>query len=173
MDFISNHFSVSKEAEITLEANPDTVSAITASSWKSCGFNRLSLGAQSMEDNILKFLAGHIMQKPIKTLMRLSEKPVLTILIVDLMFSVAEENITESLNRIISLSPEHISAYNLTIEENTLLYIKNSNGKYEAPGDDEQLDIYRKVKATLEKEGFIQYEVSNYGSPGNISANII
>lgn len=157
------------ETEVTIEINPGTVNKLKLQEYYNAGVNRLSIGLQSTDDNILKKLGRiHTYEQFLETYTIAREVGFKNIN-VDLMIGLENQNIEllgKTLNDIISISPEHISVYSLIIEEGTKLYEKYINNKLNLPNDETERQMYWLVKGKLEEAGYIHYEISNFGKKG-------
>ena len=166
MDSISTTFRISHNAEITFEANPGTLTRDKAMAFKSCGFNRVSLGLQSIHEKEMKKLGRiHTYQDFLTTFSLLREVGFANIS-VDLMYGIpyqTKESFAESVRALVSLSPEHISTYGLMVEEGTPFY---NDSKLELPTLDEECDMYDLGRAILADAGYEHYEISNYARAG-------
>lgn len=167
---IKENFNISKDCEVTFEANPESVTEDFAKSCFEEGFNRVSLGLQSAVLKELKIL-GRIHDKEdfsnaIKILKNAGFKNISG----DIMLSIPSqtmESLDETLDFILSLDLNHISAYGLKIEEGTPFYKNIEN--LDLPDEDEQVKRYLHTVERLEKAGFYQYEISNFAKEGFIS----
>ena len=169
LEKIYNTQPVSADAEITLEANPDDLSQEKLRDFKSVGINRLSIGIQSFDDEILKYFnRSHTAEAAVHSVAAAQANGFDNIS-VDLIYAVPGltlESWKRNVEQAISLAPQHISAYTLTIEEKTAFGKWYSKGKL-IPVDEqtaaEQVDL---LVTTLAKSGYRQYEISNFALPG-------
>jgi len=150
-------------AEFTIECNPATVDTEKAALWQRAGVNRLSLGVQSFDDAMLAVLGRvHTTAQATDTFHLLRDAG-FTNLNLDLMFGLPGQTMSQwrdTLDRALALSPEHISAYSLTLEEHTAFW-----GRVQL--DDElQWAMYEQLIATLTASGYHHYEISNFTKPG-------
>jgi len=171
-DFISHvksNYKTTDDIEVTIEANPETITKEKLNAWKDGGVNRLSMGTQSFNDKeLIKLGRGHDSKKSEESI-QLAREAGFTNLSLDLIFALegqSKEDFLFSLNKVISFKPEHISLYGLTIEEGTLYHTKHSEGTLKTMADDKELDLYKTAIETLETYGYIQYELSNFSLPG-------
>ena len=168
-DSIFASFNVMPNAEITIEANPCTVTGALARGLKSAGFNRVSLGAQSFSDLELSSLGRlHTSSDTEKSFKFLRDAGFSNISL-DLMYAIPEQTmdtLSTSINRVLNLSPEHISCYGLKIEENTPFDVMLSRGEIAEKSDDEYADMYDLICKKLTGAGYVQYELSNFSKPG-------
>lgn len=162
-------FIVDKDAEITLEANPDDLSFEKLVEFKALGINRLSIGIQSFQDKVLKFLnRAHDSVASIDSV-KCARAAGFHNISIDLIYAIPGQTDDEwraNIRQTLALHPEHISAYALTIEEKTAFGRWAAHGKLKTVDDDlaaKQLEI---LVEELEKSGFEQYEISNFSKPG-------
>ena len=178
MDQIYKSFQVYEDAEISIECNPGTVTAAKLQAYRRAGINRLSIGLQSTNNTELKTLGRiHTYEQFLKTY-ELARNEGFTNINVDLMSGLprqSAESFADTLQRVIRLKPEHISAYSLIIEKGTPFYEKYKFDmvRQEAGMKTEELptedDTYKMLKLTqrvLAKAGYERYEISNYAKPG-------
>ena len=161
--------NVSKEAEITIEVNPGTVTLEKLKKYKNCGINRLSIGLQSTQDNLLKMIGRiHNFEQFLETYQMAREVGFKNIN-VDLMLGLPNQKISdlkESLEKVLELEPEHISVYSLIVEENTPIFDKIEKNELILPKEEIERNMYWYVKDTLELNGFHHYEISNFAKKG-------
>lgn len=166
---IKNSFLVKEKSEITIEINPGTVTKEKLEDYKKAGINRISIGLQSTNDRILNLIGRiHTYEKFLETYKLVKEVGFENIN-VDLMLAIptqTESELLESVKKIIELNPNHISLYSLILEENTELEKMISSGKLELINDKVERTMYWKTKSLLEKNGYIQYEISNFAKKG-------
>lgn len=167
--FIIGHFSVLEDCEISLEANPDSISNIKAVAYKKMGFNRISLGVQSLNNKHLQILgrphSAHDAQKAYHSLRSAGFANIS----LDFMWAVPEQRLKtwlDDLKNAVKLSPEHISAYGLSIEDGSYFDLLNKDGKLKLACEQEQAQMYKTGSAILEEAGYMQYEISNYAKMG-------
>ena len=167
---IRKSFDVSPDAEITFEANPDSVTDKLLRRLRSEGFNRVSLGIQCDDDSILKTLGrAHTYSQAVDAV-KLIRKRGFRNLSVDLMFGLPGQTVStwlKTLRNVLSLKPEHISCYGLKVEENTPLY--GNKDFYNLADDDTQADMYLGAVELLAEQGYRQYEISNFCRKGHVS----
>lgn len=160
-------FDLTSVKEITLEANPETVSKTKFSEFKELGINRISMGAQSFNDKTLKILGRVHNSKKIYEAFSILRSVGFSNVNLDLMFALPGESITDTMNSLkkaIKLGPEHISYYSLTIEEGTNFY-RNRN-YLDLPGEKEQYREFSEGIKLLESNGYKRYEISNFALNG-------
>lgn len=169
MDAIAASFCVLGDAEITLEANPGTVTKATLKELRNLGINRLSLGVQSFNDSLLKRLGRiHTAEEAIHTVAAAREAGFANINL-DLMYGIPGQTLChwlDSLEQVVRLQPEHIAAYSLIIEAGTPFGQWHKQGILDVPDEDDTADMMEITSVFLEREGWLWYEVSNYAKPG-------
>lgn len=157
--------------ETTIEANPDDFSPEIADCWKECGVDRISMGVQSLNDAELKAIGRrHDSRRAIEAFNILRER--FDNISLDLMFGLPKqtiETLTESIDGIIGLSPEHISAYSLTFEERSALTRLRDSGRIAETAEDISVGMFRLIDSRLADAGYERYEISNYSKPGRRS----
>ena len=167
---IRKSFDVASSAEITFEANPDSVTDRLLRRLRSEGFNRVSLGVQCDDDEILKKIGRpHNYQQAVEAVKKI-RKAGYRNLSLDLMYGLPGQTLDawlETLENVLSLSPEHISCYGLKVEEGTPLYDYQEFCKL--ADDDTQADMYLSAVEILKNHGYRQYEISNFCKKGNVS----
>lgn len=163
------NFVLSQDVEITIEANPGTLTEEKLGLTKQAGVNRLSLGVQSFDEQLLQQLGRiHTAQDVINNY-ALLRKLGFDNLSFDLMFALPGQSLQEwesTLQQAIELGPEHISTYNLKIEANTVFGQWLKEGKIEKVDQELDLAMYRRTIELLEQNGYSQYEISNFSKPG-------
>ena len=161
--------NIRKNAEITIEVNPGTVTEAKLKDYKECGINRLSIGLQSTKDELLRQIGRiHDYNQFLETY-KLAREVGFENINVDLMIGLPNQKIMdlkESLNKIIELQPEHISVYSLIVEEGTPISKKIQSGELTLPNENEERNMYWYVKNTLELSGYNHYEISNFSKKG-------
>lgn len=173
MKCIKKYTDLSKKAEITMECNPESADFKFLHGIRKIGINRVSFGIQSAHDDEL-FMLGRLHNfKGACEAVEKAKKAKIENISVDLMYGLPGQTMEkwqESVEKIIALEPQHISAYALKLEEGTPLFkaiISDKNEEYGAiPDDDLQADMYFYLVDRLEKSGFTQYEISNFAREG-------
>ena len=164
---IRRSFDVVEDAEITFEANPDSVSDKLLRRLRGEGFNRVSLGIQCDDDEILKKIGRpHNFSQAVAAVQRI-RKAGFKNLSLDLIYGLPGQTLTawqDTLSRVLTLMPEHISCYGLKVEEGTPLY--EYKDFCNLPDDDAQADMYLAAVEILRSRGFRQYEISNFSRKG-------
>lgn len=166
---IYSNFNIKRDAEITMECNPGTLNKVKLKAIKSLGINRLSMGLQVTQDHHLKYIGRiHTYEQFEKNYKDAIEVGIDNIN-VDLMYSLPNQSFDEwkeTLNKIINLNPSHISAYSLILEEGTKFYDMYLNKEFELNDEEVDISIYNYTIDTLYKNGYHQYEISNYAKEG-------
>ena len=158
-------FNVSENTEITLELNPDDSNAEYLSELKNIGINRLSIGSQTFNDNILNLIGRRHNSEQIIKAVNEAKSAGFTNISLDLIYGLPSQTILllqKDLEKITSLNIQHISTYGLKIEEQSAF---GMNPPENLPDDDIQADMYEIINKTLESEGFLRYEISNFSKP--------
>ncbi len=154
--------------EITIEVNPGTVTKEKLLDYKKVGINRLSIGLQSTNDRLLKQIGRiHKYQDFLQTY-NLARNVGFTNINIDLMLGLPNQSIKdlkESIEKVISLQPEHISIYSLIVEEGTKLHKQIETGELQLPEEELERKMYWYIKSKLELAGYKHYEISNYAKP--------
>ncbi|MBE6985099.1 MAG: radical SAM family heme chaperone HemW [Ruminococcaceae bacterium] len=167
LDEIHRSFRLSTQMEVTLEANPDSVSLKSMKKLIRAGFNRISIGVQSDDDAMLKKLGRPHTFQQAKQAMEFARKAGFANISLDLMYGLPNQNRTaweQTVQNIIALRPEHISCYALKVEEGTPLWnYKDCAG---LPDDDTQADMYLAACRLLAEYGYEHYEISNFCKKG-------
>ncbi len=167
LSIIRRSFDVTADAEITFEANPDSVTPRLLRRLRGEGFNRVSLGVQCDDDRILEEIGRpHNFDQAITAVERI-RKAGFKNLSLDLIYGLPEQDLEsweKTLRNVISLAPEHISCYGLKVEEGTPLYA--CQDMVNLPDDDMQADMYLAMVEILRTKGYRQYEISNFSRRG-------
>lgn len=166
---IKDNFNIMKNAEITIEINPGTVNKQKLQKYLEIGINRISLGLQSTDDELLKLLGRVHKYKDFEEIYKLAREVGFKNINVDLMLGLPSQSISvleKSLDEIISKNPEHISVYSLIVEENTQMFNLVEKGELKLPNENLEREMYWKVKHILEKNGYNHYEISNFAKKG-------
>ena len=168
---VKKHYHLSRDAEITLEANPDS-----AGDWRAlralrrAGMNRLSLGVQSADDGLLRTLGRPHTFAQAEEAAAAARRARIRNLSLDLIYGLPGQDLTgwkDTLERAAALEPEHLSCYGLKVEEGTPLW--DMQEKMDLPDDDAQADMYLWTVERLGALGYEQYEISNFARPGRAS----
>lgn len=166
LKLIFKNYPVNNDAEITIECNPDDLTENKLTAFKKIGVNRLSIGVQSFNDSDLKFMnRSHDAKKAIESI-ELSKKIGFKNINVDLIYGLPNQTLTEwknNLEIIFNLGVQHLSAYSLTIERKTSLYYLIKKRKIEMITEKEIIDQFNLLQTKAKQNGFIHYEISNFG----------
>jgi oxygen-independent coproporphyrinogen III oxidase len=166
---LSRNFSISENAEITLETNPGTVDIKKLRDFKSAGINRVSFGIQSFHEKDLKFLTRIHDASQARDNVRNAFKAGFDNVSFDLIFALpgqTPESWKSNLVQALELEPTHISCYSLIVEPNTPLYRMVEAKQVTPLAVDEDADMYEETMSVLADAGFEQYEISNFAKPG-------
>ena len=166
---IKENYRLSPSAEITIEANPDDLTPEYLATLRSLSFNRLSMGIQSFDDAQLKAIGRRHTAERARQAVKDARTAGFENISIDLMFALpssTSEQWQESIKQAIELRPTHISAYNLTYEEETPLYRALQQGKIEAVDEEENLKQFEILIEQLAAAGYHHYEISNFALPG-------
>ena len=163
---IINKFNLSQNCEITLELNPDDINEDYARNLINIGINRLSIGSQSFNNNILNLIGRRHNAEQIIEAVKIAKNIGFKNISLDLIYGLPTQTIDDlqyDLNIIKSLDIQHISTYGLKIEEGSYFY---QNMPKNLPDDDLQADMYLGINEILENSGYHRYEVSNFALKG-------
>ena len=171
MEHVRKAFHVAEGAEISMEANPGTVTREKLTDYRRAGINRLSFGLQSANDRELKLLGRIHTWAEFLESFHLARECGFTNINIDLMSALpgqTRESWKDTLKRVTDLNPEHISAYSLIIEEGTPFGEKygSEEGRKFLPDEDSEREMYHETKRFLRDCGYERYEISNYAKPG-------
>lgn len=169
---IKKSFVLAEDAEITIEANPGTMEAEKAEALKKIGFNRLSMGVQAWQNRLLSTLGRIHTIEAFQSNYQVARKAGFDNINVDLIFALPTqtfEDWKETLDKITSMNPEHISAYSLIIEEGTPFYEAFQKGELLEIGEELDREMYHYAVSFLEEKGYGQYEISNFAKVGRES----
>ena len=166
---IKSEFEVSEDCEITIEANPDTVTEDLLTKLREGGFNRISFGMQSAVPHVLATLDRTHKPEGVNKSVELARKTGFDHISVDLIYGTPGESIADweiSVNSALSMAIDHISAYALIVEAGTKLSNQVKRGEIVMPADDETAEKYRIADDLFASAGFNWYELSNWAKPG-------
>ena len=168
---LRKHFRICKDAEITLEANPDSVDLRSLKQLRRVGFNRISLGVQSACDTHLRDLHRPHNFQQTRDAVDAARKAGFDNLSLDLIYGLPDQDMAswqDTLEQVLALEPNHLSCYGLKVEDGTPLSQRVTDGLI-LPDDDLQADMYLHAVDRLAQAGFTQYEISNFAQPGRES----
>ena len=169
---LEKSFEIAPDAEITIEANPGTVTIEKLEAYRACGINRISFGLQSANNEELKLLGRIHTYEEFLESFHLARECGFDNINVDLISAIPKQTLAsweETLKNIIALNPEHISAYSLIVEEGTPfanMYGEGCPGEQDLPSEEEERKIYYRTKEMLKDAGYNRYEISNYAKEG-------
>ena len=167
---VDQHFKIANDAEISLEANPGTVSLDSLTDYRSVGINRLSLGLQSCEEHQLRKLGRLHTSAEGNDAIRWARQAGFDNISIDLMFSLPGQthaDLQKELCYFLKLGAEHLSCYGLTAEADTPLHQQIASGKLSLPADDFYSDAFMQIHERLASAGYAHYEIANYAQPGH------
>ncbi|MFA5354460.1 MAG: radical SAM family heme chaperone HemW [Thermodesulfovibrionales bacterium] len=170
MESIRERFSLTPGAEVTIEANPRTLSPEKAEGLLEAGINRISIGVQSFNDAELLALGRSHNTGDALRAVEIAQKSGFTAISLDLMYGLPGQGMPEweqSLAVALELGPVHISAYELTPEEGTPLHAGLSRGEITIPGEETIEEMYHRTIDMLAARGYRHYEISNFALPGH------
>jgi oxygen-independent coproporphyrinogen III oxidase len=172
IEMLHRHFRMADGAEISVEANPGTVDLDKLRVLKEGGVNRLSFGVQSFSNDLLVKLGRLHDRDAVYKSWELARKAGFESINLDLMFGLPDQTVEAlqaSLDALIAIGPEHVSAYSLKVEEGTPFYTWHNRGQLILPPEDDEVRMYELVIDTLTANGYEMYEISNYAKPGHRS----
>jgi len=165
MGVLFQNFSFSRDPEITIEANPDDITKEKTALFQDLGFNRISLGVQSLNEKELRFLQRRHSAKKAEEAIEVIRTSGYTNLGIDLMYGLPGQDESvwmATLRRIVGYNPAHISCYQMTISEGTPFYRMLRQGRIQAPGKERERAFFLLTSAYLEENGYVHYEISNF-----------
>jgi len=168
LGLIRAKFVLSADAEVTIEANPEDVTAEAVDAWTGAGINRLSLGAQSFHDKVLTWMHRTHDAKQIKESVRVAREGGVDNISLDLIFALPPEidrSWSDDLDAALELEPQHVSLYGLTIEPATPLSRWIDQRRVSTTGEDRYAEEFLLAHERLMSQGFAHYEVSNFALP--------
>lgn len=174
LDAIRKLYIIKEDAEITLEANPDDLTREKLIELKEAGINRLSIGVQSFIEEELKWMNRSHTAAQSTDSVRMAQEAGFENITIDLIYGSKFQNHEtwqRNLDMAFSLDVPHISAYNLTIEERTVLGNHYSKGKEPAINDQFSMECFEILIAQSKANGFLHYEISNFAKPGFIAVH--
>lgn len=172
VEFLREKLPFVLEPEITMEANPHSLTYEGAQILAAAGVNRVSLGVQAFQNSLLQGIGRvHLVEQIEESVVNLRRAGITNINL-DLMFGLPEQSNTqwqETLARATALKPSHLSCYGLILEPGTPLFEWHAAGLLDVPNDDVQAEMYEITQTFLKQAGYGQYEISNYALPGRES----
>ena len=167
IDTIKTHYRMADDVEITIEMNPDTAREDKFQEYITTGINRLSIGLQSADDDELERIGRIHDYRTFEKAYELARRAGFRNINIDLMAALPEQDVDSyerTLKKVTSLTPEHISAYSLTLEEGTPLYVHRD--MYRFATEEEEREMYALTEKILGSCGYHRYEISNYALDG-------
>ena len=169
MEGLFDHYAFSPDTEITLEANPDDLSPERPGQIRSLGFNRISLGVQSFDDGELALLGRRHTARQAERVVDEIRSGGFSNLGIDLMYGIPGQTLDgwiRTLNRGLAFQPEHLSCYQLTIAKGTPFARMQEQGTFLPLGEEMERAFFLATAEHLEKNGYTQYEISNFARNG-------
>lgn len=169
MDEVYKNFRVEKQAEISMESNPGSLTREKIEIYKASGINRVSMGLQSADEEQLKELGRIHSYKEFEQNYHLLREVGYKNINIDLMFGLPQQTLRDwkqTLEQVIALHPEHISIYSLLIEEGTPFYEQSENNELVLPDEELERRMYWEANRILQEKGYEHYEISNYSKKG-------
>jgi oxygen-independent coproporphyrinogen III oxidase len=173
MTMVHRHFAVAPDAEITIEANPNDLSRERLIHLRSLGFNRLSLGVQSFDDDVLGFLGRRHSAEAARRSIALARQAGFDHISIDLIYGIPgqkQQAWFATLREALRLAPEHLSCYQLTIKEETPFFARMQEGALHSCTEEEQAELFSATSALLEEHGYSHYEVSSFCRSDSLQA---
>ncbi|HWP23467.1 MAG TPA: radical SAM family heme chaperone HemW [Candidatus Binatia bacterium] len=170
--WVAATFPIEADHEITLEANPGTVDSENFAGYRDAGVNRISVGVQSFQPRLLKFLGRIHSAGEARRAMAIVKAAGFENFNLDLIYASPSQTLAElsaDLDEALEFRPPHVSAYNLTFEEGTPFYHDYRNGKMTSLGEDEEIAMAELIEQKLGDAGLQRYEISNYARPDHRS----
>ena len=169
LSLIAKHISLSNVKEFTSEANPDELTREKLRALLNGGVNRLSMGVQSFDQELLKKIGRTHSNEHVYETIALAKEVGFTNISIDLMYGLPGQTMEQwedTLNKAMALNLPHYSAYSLIVEPKTIFYIQYAKGKLVLPSEDLEAEMYDVLMTTMEKHGKSQYEISNFAVTG-------
>jgi len=172
IETIRGRLSLADDAEVTIEANPEDISGDAVAAWRDAGVNRLSIGAQSFDDDVLAWMHRTHDSSAIGRSLDAARRGGIDNVSIDLIFALPQEvkrSWASDVARALELEPSHVSLYGLTVEPHTPLGRWQSRGDVNEAPDDRYESEFLHAHDAMSAAGFEHYEVSNFGLPGRRS----
>jgi len=166
--WVAATFPIDLECEITMEANPGTVDSEFFAGYRDAGVNRISVGVQSFQPRLLKFLGRIHSADEARRALEIVKQSGFDNFNLDLIFANPGQTIAEleaDLDAALEIQPPHVSAYNLTFEEGTPFHHEYRNGRMKSLSEDEEIAMAELIETKLAEAGLRRYEISNYARP--------
>ncbi|MDM5199776.1 radical SAM family heme chaperone HemW [Fictibacillus enclensis] len=169
LTMVNRYFSSSDRQEFTVESNPEQTDLRKLEIMRDAGVNRLSIGVQAFQDNLLKELGRtHNQQDVVRTVSE-AKRLGLDNISLDIMFGLPRQTVDmlkETLDIAFSLEVPHFSAYSLQLERKTVFYNRAAKGELLLPEQEEEAQMYEVLMEEMDKHGYVQYEISNFAKRG-------
>lgn len=169
LEEVRKAFRIAEGAEVTLEANPGTLTEESLAGYGNAGINRLSMGVQSMDDRRLRYLGRIHTAEEVRRDVKMAREAGFHNINLDLIFAIPGTDVSdamEDLEAIAALEPEHISFYSLQLEEGTSFFRDFEAGKLREVPDETDREMYHRGIQALREKGYRHYEISNFARPG-------
>ncbi|MBM4264199.1 MAG: radical SAM family heme chaperone HemW [Deltaproteobacteria bacterium] len=170
--WVAATFPLDAACEITMEANPGSVDAANFAGYRDAGVNRISVGVQSFQERLLKFLGRVHSADEAKTALHVVRQSGFENFSFDVIFANPGQTLNElaaDLDTALGFQPPHLSAYNLTFEEGTPFHHEYRAGRMQNLSEDEEIAMAELIENKLAPGGLVRYEISNYARPGHHS----
>lgn len=168
LETVNRYYKVSKECESTIESNPGTLTDEKLKDYKNFGINRLSIGLQACQNEVLKKLGRIHTYEDFIFALKLAQKHGFANINADIIFGIPNQTLTQwmdTVSRVISFNLTHISCYSMQIEDETVFGRLKRAGQLEEVEDELDRDMYHYAVDAFDKAGFPQYEISNFSKP--------
>lgn len=169
LEEVRKAFRIAEGAEVTLEANPGTLTEESLAGYRNAGINRLSMGVQSMDDRRLRYLGRIHTAEEVRRDVKMAREAGFHNINLDLIFAIPGTDVSDALadlEAIAALEPEHISFYSLQLEEGTSFFRDFEAGKLQEVPDETDREMYHRGIQVLREKGYRHYEISNFARPG-------
>jgi oxygen-independent coproporphyrinogen-3 oxidase len=169
LDAIDENIDLSKIKEFTIEANPKDVNEVFVKLIKKYHINRLSIGMQTTNQELLKTIGRSHTAEDMKSTIDICHKHHFYNINIDIIYAIPGEtvfDVASDLQFVFSLKPTHISVYSLILEEKTKLYFDYKKGKITLVDEDTEFSMANMISSLMNESGYVQYEISNYSLPG-------
>lgn len=169
LEEVRKAFRITEGAEVTLEANPGTLTEESLAGYRNAGINRLSMGVQSMDDRRLRYLGRIHTAEEVRRDVKMAREAGFHNINLDLIFAIPGTDVSDALadlEAIAALEPEHISFYSLQLEEGTSFFRDFEAGKLQEVPDETDREMYHRGIQVLREKGYRHYEISNFARPG-------
>lgn len=169
---IHSYFLLARDYEFTIEANPSNVDIVKLKLLKDLGVNRLSIGVQAFQEQLLTQMGRDHTEKQIYKIIENARKVEFDNISIDLMFGLPYQTVelfAESIEKALALDIEHVSAYSLQVEPKTIFYNLMRKGRLQLPSEETEVEMFEMLIEKMKKNHFIHYEISNFSKKGKES----